>query len=135
MSGPGEPTWEEDGRPLYQQLRDRVVADILDGSLAAHASVPSVRQTASRFNINPLTVAKAYHLLEDEGWIERHRGGSYTVVEQAQMDLLRSERTHFLTEEWPLLQTRLARLGWRVRLEELPLSAAHPLLDEPPKDA
>ncbi|HRQ63447.1 MAG TPA: GntR family transcriptional regulator [Xanthomonadaceae bacterium] len=106
-----------DATPIYRQLRDRVVAMILDGVLKPGDSLPSVRQVAADFQINPITVSKAYQQLVDEELVEKRRGLGMFVSEGAPAQLLKSERQHFLEEEWPLVRERIERLGLSV--EEL----------------
>lgn len=103
-------TWN-DNAPIYRQLRDRVVAMILDGVLKQGDALPSVRQVAADFQLNPITVSKAYQELVDDHLVEKRRGLGMYVSEGARAALLRSERERFLHEEWPLLSERLARLG------------------------
>lgn len=103
-------TWN-DSTPIYRQLRDRVVAMILDGVLKQGDPLPSVRQVAGDFQINPITVSKAYQELVDENLVEKRRGLGMYVNEGAREALLKSERERFLREEWPTLHARLARLG------------------------
>lgn len=102
-------TWN-DAAPIYRQLRDRVVAMILDSELAEGEAVPSVRQVAVDYQINPLTVSKAYQDLVDEDLLEKRRGLGLFVREGARARLLQLERRRFLKEEWPTLKARLARL-------------------------
>ena len=103
-------TWN-DSAPIYRQLRDRVVAMILDGVLKTGDPLPSVRQVAGEFQINPITVSKAYQELVDENLVEKRRGLGMYVNEGAREALMKSERERFLSEEWPALHARLARLG------------------------
>ncbi|HET7267871.1 MAG TPA: GntR family transcriptional regulator [Oleiagrimonas sp.] len=103
-------TWK-DNVPIYRQLRDRMVAMILDGALVEGDALPSVRQVAADYQINPLTVSKAYQTLVDESLIEKRRGLGMFVSEGAPEALLESERERFLREEWPALYRRLQRLG------------------------
>jgi len=100
-----------DSTPIYRQLRDRVVAMILDGVLKQGDALPSVRQVAADFQINPITVSKAYQELVDENLVEKRRGLGMYVTEGARSALMKSERDRFLTEEWPPLFERLTRLG------------------------
>lgn len=100
-----------DNTPIYRQLRDRVVAMILDGALKQGDALPSVRQVAADFQINPITVSKAYQELVDENLVEKRRGLGMYVTEGAHSALLKSEREHFLNEEWPTLFARLERMG------------------------
>ena len=106
-----------DSTPIYRQLRDRVVAMILDGVLKQGDPLPSVRQVAADFQINPITVSKAYQELVDENLVEKRRGLGMYVTEGARGALMKSERHRFLTDEWPPLYARLQRLG--LSLKEL----------------
>ena len=63
-----------DSQPIYRQLRDRVVAMILDGVLKEGDPLPSVRNVAAESRVNPLTVLKGYQQLADEGLVEKRRG-------------------------------------------------------------
>jgi len=103
-------TWN-DSTPIYRQLRDRVVAMILDGVLKPGDPLPSVRQVAGEFQINPITVSKAYQELVDEALVEKRRGLGMYVTDGARAALLKSERDRFLHDEWPALRERLSRLG------------------------
>ena len=103
-------TWN-DNTPIYRQLRDRVVAMILDEVLKTCDALPSVRQVAAEFQLNPITVSKAYQELVDEQLVEKRRGLGMYITEGARVQLLKSERERFLREEWPPLRERLVRLG------------------------
>ncbi len=100
-----------DAQPIYRQLRDRVVAMILDGELREGEAVPSVRQVAVDYRINPLTVSKAYQDLVDEDLLEKRRGLGLYVREGARERLLDLERRRFLADEWPLVRARIERMG------------------------
>ena len=103
-------TWN-DNTPIYRQLRDRVVAMILDGVLKQGDALPSVRQVAADFQLNPITVSKAYQELVDEQLVEKRRGLGMYVNEGARDALLKNERERFLREEWPVILERIRRLG------------------------
>ena len=103
-------TWN-DNAPIYRQLRDHVVAMILDGVLKQGDALPSVRQVAADFQLNPITVSKAYQELVDEQLVEKRRGLGMYVTEGARDALLHSERERFLREEWPALYARLKRMN------------------------
>ena len=103
-------TWN-DNAPIYRQLRDRVVAMILDGVLKQGDALPSVRQVAADFQLNPITVSKAYQELVDDQLVEKRRGLGMFVTDGAREALLKSERERFLREEWPLVLERIQRLG------------------------
>src|SRR5215213_11236596 len=100
-----------DSQPIYRQLRDRVVAMILDGHLKEGDPLPSVRNVATETRINPLTVLKAYQQLADEGLVDKRRGLGMFVKPDAQGLLLAAERQRFLTEQWPEIFASIQRLG------------------------
>ncbi len=100
-----------DGQPIYRQLRDRVVAMILDGVLKEGDPLPSVRNVAAEFRVNPLTVLKGYQQLVDERLIETKRGRGMFVNAGARELLLSSERQRFLTDQWPRVYATIQRLG------------------------
>jgi GntR family transcriptional regulator len=105
-----EPTWS-DNQPIYRQLRDRVVAMILEDTLKEGDPLPSVRSVAAEYQINPLTVLKGYQSLVDEGLVEKRRGLGMFVKEGARRNLMKNEREQFLKSEWPLILQRIQRLG------------------------
>ena len=110
-----------DSQPIYRQLRDRVVAMILDGVLNEGDPLPSVRNVAAEYRVNPLTVLKGYQQLVDEGLVEARRGLGMFINDGARKLLLAAERRRFLAEEWPKVRATIQRLG--LTLEEL-LAAA-----------
>jgi GntR family transcriptional regulator len=101
-----------DNLPIYRQLRDRVVAMILEGVLNDGDPLPSVRSVAAEYRLNPLTVLKGYQQLVDEQLVEKRRGRGMFVTEGARRALLKDERQHFLEEEWPKIAGRIQRLGF-----------------------
>ena len=102
--------WNED-QPIYRQLRDRVVAMILEGVLQEGDPLPSVRTVAAEYRVNPLTVLKGYQQLVDEELVESRRGRGMFVNAGARRRLLQGERQRFLTEEWPRVRATIQRLG------------------------
>jgi len=106
-----------DSQPIYRQLRDRVVAMILDGVLKEGDPLPSVRTVAAEYRVNPLTVLKGYQQLVDEGLVETKRGRGMFINDGARTLLLEGERQKFLGEEWPRVYATIQRLGLKV--EEL----------------
>ncbi|MEY2853190.1 MAG: hypothetical protein RL030_322 [Pseudomonadota bacterium] len=102
--------WDE-SQPIYRQLRDRVVAMLLEGTLKEGEALPSVRQVATEYRINPLTVLKGYQELVDEGLVEKRRGLGMFVAPGASKALLKDERHKFLETEWPKVQATIQRLG------------------------
>jgi len=105
-----DPKWNED-LPIYRQLRDRVVAMILEGVLGDGDALPSVRNVAAEYRLNPLTVLKGYQELVDEGLVEKKRGRGMFVTDGAQKQLLKDERKRFLEREWPQIVATITRLG------------------------
>lgn len=114
-------TWN-DTTPIYLQLKERVVAMMLDGVLKPGDALPSVRQVAADFQLNPITVSRAYQELADESLVEKRRGLGMYVTEGAPEKLLASEREHFLRAEWPAVVQRITRLG--LKMEELMAAAS-----------
>ena len=106
-----------DNQPIYRQLRDRVVAMILDGVLKEGDPLPSVRNVAAEYRVNPLTVLKGYQQLVDDGLVETRRGLGMFINDGARSLLLKGERQKFLGEEWPRIQATIQRLG--LKAEEL----------------
>jgi GntR family transcriptional regulator len=113
-----------DSQPIYRQIRDRVVAMILDGVLKEGDPLPSVRTVAAEQRVNPLTVLKGYQQLADEKLIETRRGLGMFVNAGARDLLLQSERQKFLAEEWPKVSATIQRLG--LTSQELLDAAAAP---------
>ncbi|HEX5764001.1 MAG TPA: GntR family transcriptional regulator [Woeseiaceae bacterium] len=105
-----DPKWNEDA-PIYRQLRDRVVAMILEGVLSDGDALPSVRNVAAEYRLNPLTVLKGYQELVDEGLVEKKRGRGMFVTDGARKNLLKDERQRFVEKEWPKIAATIERLG------------------------
>jgi GntR family transcriptional regulator len=106
-----------DNQPIYRQLRDRVVAMILDGVLKEGDPLPSVRNVAAEYRVNPLTVLKSYQELVDDELVEKRRGLGMFIRNGARNLLLDAERQKFLAEEWPRISANIQRLG--LKAEEL----------------
>src|SRR6202161_3280833 len=105
-----DPNWN-DNQPIYRQLRDRMVALILEGALKDGDPLPSVRAVAADYRLNPLTVLKGYQQLVDEHLVEKRRGRGMFVSTGAGAALLKDERHRFLEDEWPKVHATIARLG------------------------
>jgi GntR family transcriptional regulator len=110
-----------DSQPIYRQLRDLVVAMILDGMLKEGDPLPSVRNVAAEYRVNPLTVLKSYQQLVDEELVEKRRGLGMFINVGARQLLLQGERQRFLNDQWPAIAANIQRLG--LKLPEL-LAAA-----------
>ena len=113
-----------DNTPIYRQLKERVIGMMLDGALKAGDVLPSVRQVAAEYQLNPITVSKAYQELVDDNLVEKRRGIGMYVTEGASEKLLASERERFVREEWPAMVKRIRRLG--IDIDQLLRSAAAP---------
>jgi GntR family transcriptional regulator len=118
-----------DSQPIYRQIRDRVVALILDGLLKEGDPLPSVRNVASEYRVNPLTVLKGYQQLVEEKLVESRRGRGMFVNVGARDLLLQGERQKFLEEEWPRISETIHRLG--LTPEELLGTIRPPAPDSP----
>ena len=123
--------WNEN-QPIYRQLRDKVVAMILEGTLGEGDALPSVRSVAAEHTLNPLTVLKGYQQLVDEQLVEKRRGRGMFVTEGARRALLKDERQVFLEEEWPKVAGRIQRLGFEPKelldaLDKIPPAPASSL--------
>ena len=118
-----------DGLPIYRQVRDRVVDMILEGVLKEGDPLPSVRDAAAEYRINPITVLKGYQQLVEEQFVETRRGLGMFINAGARNLLLEAERQKFLSEQWPRVHATIRRLGLKTK-ELLESGAAH----EPPSD-
>ena len=108
--------WSDD-KPIYRQLRNRVVAMILDGVLKEGDPLPSVRNVSAEYRVNPLTVLKGYQELVDEELVEKRRGLGMFVKTGARELLLQGERHKFMEQDWPRIVATMQRLG--LRMEDL----------------
>ncbi|MEM9173412.1 MAG: GntR family transcriptional regulator [Pseudomonadota bacterium] len=104
-----DPNWNDD-LPIYRQLRDRVVAMLLEGVLGEGDALPSVRSVAAEYRLNPLTVLKGYQELVDEALVEKRRGRGMFVLPGARERLLSEEKTRFLEKQWPDILATIERL-------------------------
>jgi GntR family transcriptional regulator len=100
-----------DNTPIYRQLKERVISMVLDMTIPEGDPLPSVRQIAAEYQLNPITVSRAYQELVDDGVVEKRRGLGMYVIEGAREKLLASERERFIREEWPATLGRIERLG------------------------
>jgi GntR family transcriptional regulator len=110
-----------DNTPIYRQLKERVVGMMLDGLLQPGDALPSVRQVAADYQLNPITVSRAYQELVDETLVEKRRGLGMYVTDGARDKLLATERERFLREDWPVMIERIRRLGLDLELLLKPL--------------
>ena len=125
-----DPNWN-DSQPIYRQLRDRVVEMILEGVLGDGDALPSVRNVAADYRLNPLTVLKGYQELVDDCLVEKRRGRVLFVRDGARKNLLAGERELFIEEQWPNVVATIRRLG--LDLSDL-MDTAREILDRPQKE-
>jgi GntR family transcriptional regulator len=118
-----DPEWN-DSQPIYRQLRDMIVAMVLDGLLKEGDPLPSVRNVAAEYRVNPLTVLKSYQELVESGLVEKRRGLGMFVTNGAGARLLETERLKFLAEQWPQIRATIQRLG--LTTEDLMTSGGAP---------
>lgn len=102
--------WKDD-LPIYRQIMDEILARVRDGTYPEGELLPSVRQLADDFQVNPLTVAKALREVAKEDLTEKRRGIGLVVKSGAQAELQKREKVKFLEEEWPQLVARIERMG------------------------
>jgi GntR family transcriptional regulator len=101
--------WDEH-LPIYRQLLDLLVHRILDQTYPEGEMLPSVRQLASDFQVNPLTVSKVYKELARENYIDKKRGEGLIIKKGVRAMLLKREKARFLKEEWPQIKARMERM-------------------------
>jgi GntR family transcriptional regulator len=101
--------WDEH-LPIYRQLLDLLVHRILDQTYQEGEMLPSVRQLASDFQVNPLTVSKVYKELARENYTEKKRGEGLVIKRGVRSLLLKREKAKFLKEEWPVIKARMERM-------------------------
>ncbi|PCJ41277.1 MAG: GntR family transcriptional regulator [Alphaproteobacteria bacterium] len=102
--------WKND-QPIYLQLKEQIMAMIIDGILNEGEALPSVRKVAADYQINPITASKAYAELVDEGLVEKKRGLGMFILKGARKNLLAAEQKKFLEQEWPEIIKRISLLG------------------------
>ncbi len=118
--------WKND-QPIYLQLKEQIMAMIIDDILSEGEALPSVRKVAADYQINPITASKAYAELVDEGLVEKRRGLGMFILEGARKNLLNAEQQKFLNEEWPEIIKRITLLGLNVKqlIESADTNSSH----------
>lgn len=101
--------WDAD-TPIYIQLYQQVITRILDGYIREGEALPSVRKVAADYQVNPLTISKAYQMLQDEGIVEKQRGKGLFVKQGVLAFVLKRERENFLSQQWPEVLQQISRL-------------------------
>lgn len=100
-----------ESKPVYLKLRDEIAAAILEGRFSEGDMLPSVRAFAAQQGANPLTVAKAYQLFQDNGLVDVKRGVGLFVARGAVARLRTTERDHFIKTVWPEIRAQMQRAG------------------------
>lgn len=101
--------WNEK-EPIYIQLKDKIREMVLTGKLKAGESLPSVRQIASDYQLNPITVSKSWQLLADEGLVEKRRGLGMFVLPDAQEKIKTAVKQRFIDRDWPKILNTIQQL-------------------------
>lgn len=98
-------------KPIYLQIADRLMEQVLAGQLKTDDRMPSVRDVAAQMGVNPNTVVRTFDYLQQEEIIFNRRGVGYFVAEGASERILALQRREFLDEELPYIRQRMKTLG------------------------
>ena len=98
-------------KPIYLQIADRLMEQILAAELKEEDRVPSVRDVAEAMGVNPNTVMRTFEFLQGEEIIYNRRGVGYFVSPDAKQKILAEQRREFLEEELPLIKQKMKMLG------------------------
>ena len=98
-------------KPIYLQIADRLMEQILQGEPAEDDRMPSVRDVAASMGVNPNTVMRTFEQLQSEEIIYNRRGVGYFVSPDAKNKILAEQRREFLEEELPLIRQKMQMLG------------------------
>ena len=98
-------------KSIYQQIADRLMEQIVEGTPAADERMPSVRDVAVSLAVNPNTVMRSFEYLQQEGIIYNRRGVDYFVSPDAKERILAEQRREFIEEELPLIRQKMQVLG------------------------
>lgn len=101
----------KDNRPIYQQMADWIMDEILAGHYSPDERIPSVRDSAARAQINANTVIRAYEYLENAGIIYNRRGLGYFVSPEATQRIIESRRQEFFSTEMTYFFSRIRSMG------------------------
>jgi len=104
-------------KPIYLQIAERLMEQVLAGQLTADDRVPSVRDVATQMGVNPNTVMRTFDYLQGEAIIFNRRGVGYFVANDARDRIMALQRKEFLEEELPVIRQKMQLLG--IGVEEL----------------
>lgn len=107
-------------KPIYLQIADWLMDQVLADQLAADDRVPSVRDVAASMGVNPNTVVRTFDYLQQEGIVYNRRGVGYFVAADARERILAYQRREFLEEDLPAIKQKIKMLG--ITMEELSLN-------------
>ncbi|KAA3651262.1 MAG: GntR family transcriptional regulator [Proteobacteria bacterium] len=99
-----------DSQPIYLQLADQIKDLILNEDVTTGEALPSVRQLAIDYQVNPITVSKSYQILVDEDLITKKRGLGMFVSDHAKKILHQQQRQEFIDHQWPQVLHKIAQL-------------------------
>jgi|TARA_B110000114_G_C15088287_1_gene397237 DNA-binding transcriptional regulator YhcF (GntR family) len=103
-----------DQRAIYLQIADMICEKVLTESWKGNDRIPSVRELASDFQVNPNTVMRTYSFLQQEEIIFNKRGIGYFLSEEAKQKTLDLKKQKFLEKELPQFINKLSMLGYRI---------------------
>lgn len=106
-------------KSIYQQIADRLMDQLVAGTPASDERMPSVRDVAVAYGVNPNTVMRSFDYLQQEGIIYNRRGVGYFASADAKDKILAIQRREFLEEDLPLIRQRMKQLG--IGIDELTL--------------
>lgn len=99
-----------DSEPIYLQLADEIKDMILNGDVTTGEALPSVRQLAIEYQVNPITVSKSYQLLVDDQLVDKKRGLGMFVAQDAALKLKHEQKKLFMTQQWPQIISKIEQL-------------------------
>lgn len=101
----------DDGRPIFQQIAEKIEDDIIEGRLPEEAQVPSTNQFAAFYQINPATAAKGVNLLVEQEILYKKRGIGMFVASGAQAVLVEKRKQQFFDQYIVVMLREAAKLG------------------------
>ena len=101
--------------PIYLQIADRLMEQVLAGELKEEDRVPSVRDVAEAMGVNPNTVMRTFEYLQGAEIIYNRRGVGYFVSPDAQQKILEKQRREFIEDDLPIIKQKMRMLGIDLR--------------------
>lgn len=100
-----------DNKPIYLQLAEQIMDEVMRSESVSEYRLPSVREYASKSGVNPNTVNRAYTWLQDQEIIYNKRGIGYFVGQDAAKKILQMRQAHFMQIEMPYFVKKWVELG------------------------